>query len=52
MLISAKSSLIGVETFSRSSVVKEDIVVFMSEPLMILVAGPYRSGTNDDHGAD
>jgi hypothetical protein len=33
---------------SRSSVVKEDIVVFMSEPLMILVAGPYRSGTNDD----
>jgi hypothetical protein len=23
-------------------------VVFMSEPLMILVAGPYRSGTNDD----
>jgi hypothetical protein len=24
------------------------MVVFMSEPLMILVAGPYRSGTNDD----
>jgi hypothetical protein len=30
--------------FSR----KKDIVVFMSEPLMILVAGPYRSGTNDN----
>jgi len=24
------------------------MLVFMPEPLMILVAGPYRSGTNDD----
>src|SRR5947208_13063535 len=27
---------------------RESMLVFMPEPLMILVAGPYRSGTNDD----
>jgi hypothetical protein len=29
---------------------KRGMLVFMSESLMILVAGPYRSGTNDDPG--